>query len=79
LPDCFNEGLGELGQPLAVITLVVEHSDFFHLEDIEGKIDLGARLGIIGGNGPEKIGDIRRFGSAGVVAEGEMTRTLAAR
>jgi hypothetical protein len=50
-----DEFLGKLGKSFAVVTLVVDNGDFFGLQYIDCKIDLGTGLGIVRGNGTVEV------------------------
>lgn len=66
LAGFFDKGLGKLGQPLAVITFVMNDGDLFGADDLDGKLDLGLGLGIVGSDGPEEIGIVTGLSQVGI-------------
>jgi len=61
-----DEGPGKFRQAFPVISLVVEHGDLFHLQDIHGKLGIQAGLGVIGGDGAEEIRVLAALGQIGI-------------
>ena len=43
----FQEALGEFGQPLAVVALVVQHGNLLGLQIVEGEVDFQLGLGVV--------------------------------
>ncbi|OPZ23960.1 MAG: hypothetical protein BWZ01_03014 [Deltaproteobacteria bacterium ADurb.BinA179] len=61
-----EEALRELGEPLAVVALVVDDRDLLDLQRIQGEVDLEQGLGVVGRYCPEEVRVVSALGELDV-------------